>query len=114
MTLMTSQYRKVAPARIENRAIERHCVILQRATVRRLGKQPIEAALLDLSSYGCRLSVDGSFATGDRLRLRFCGSQPVTATTIWSDDGVLGCRFDEQLDRTLFRALTLLDGSKSR
>jgi PilZ domain len=107
MTLMTSQYRRVEPARIEHRAVERHPVLLQRATVRRHGKQPIEAELVDLSIYGCRITADGSFAEGDRIRLRFCGRSPVAATTIWSEGGVLGCRFDEPLDRTLFRALTL-------
>jgi hypothetical protein len=107
MTLMTSQYRKVAPARLEQRVIERHPVILQRATVRRHGKQPIDAELVDLSVYGCRILVDGSFDEGERVRLRFSGNAPVAATAIWNEGGTLGCRFDEPLDRTLFRALTL-------
>jgi PilZ domain len=106
--LATSQYRKVEPARIEQRAIERHRVLLQRGTVRRHGKQPVEAELVDLSVYGCRMNADQSFKMGDRLWLRFSGSQPVAAAVIWADGGALGCRFDEPLDRTLFRALTLV------
>ncbi len=108
MGLATSQYRKVEPARIEQRAIERHRVLLQRATVRRHGKQPVEAELVDLSVYGCRIDAEQDFAAGDRLWLRFSGSQPVAATIIWSESGGLGCRFDEPLDRILFRALTLV------
>lgn len=108
MTLMTSQYRRVAPARIEQRAVERHPVLLQRATVRRHGKQAIEAELVDLSIYGCRVSCDGAFEADQRLWLRFSGGSPVAATVIWAEGGTLGCRFDEPLDRTLFRALTLV------
>jgi PilZ domain len=108
MTLATSQYRRVAPARIEQRAVERHSVLLQRATVRKHGKQPIAAALVDLSIYGCRLSSDASFEAENRLWLRFSGASPVAATVIWTEGDTLGCRFDEPLDRTLFRALTLV------
>lgn len=108
MTLATSQYRRVAPARIEQRAVERHAVVIRRATVRGHGKQPIDAALADLSIYGCRLTCDTGYEAGSRMWLRFAGGSPVAATVIWAEDGALGCRFDEPLDRTLFRALTLL------
>jgi hypothetical protein len=107
MTLATSQYRRVAPARIEQRSAERHSVLLQRASVRKHGKQAVETALVDLSIYGCRLDCDGPFEAGNRLWLRFSGSSPVAATVIWTEGGTLGCRFDEPMDRTLFRALTL-------
>ena len=110
MALASTQYRKVAPARIDQRAIPRHPVLLQRATVRRHGKQPVEAELVDLSIYGCRLSCEQRIEPDVRLWLRLSGSQPVAATTIWSEGAVLGCRFDEPLDRTLFRALTLVLG----
>lgn len=110
MALATSQYRKVSPARIEQRAVERHKVLLQRATVRRHGKQPVEAALIDLSIYGCRVDCDRDFEADQRLWLRFSGGSPVGATVIWAQGGTLGCRFDEPLDRALFRALTLVIG----
>ena len=108
MGYMTSQYRKVAPARIEQRGALRHSVLLQRATVRRAKASAIEAQLCDLSIYGCRLAVSGIFQAGDRIRLQFAENKPVTATTIWCADGLLGCRFDEAIDRALFRELTLL------
>ena len=105
---MSSQYRKVAPARIEQRGTLRHPVLLQRATVRRAKAAPIQAQLCDLSIYGCRLAMDEVFKAGDRIRLSFADHRSVTATTIWCEDGLLGCRFDEAIDRALFRSLTLL------
>jgi hypothetical protein len=110
MGLATSAYRKVAPARIEQRQVVRHPVVIRRATVRGHGRQPVEAELLDLSIYGCRLSVDAQFSGQDRIWLRFAGERPIAATTVWFDGQQLGCRFDEPLDRTLFRALTLIVG----
>ena len=105
---MSSQYRKVAPARIEQRGTLRHPVLLQRATVRRAKAAPIQAQLCDLSIYGCRLAVDGVFKAGDGIRLSFADHRSVTATIIWCEGGLLGCRFDEAIDRALLRSLTLL------
>lgn len=107
MGYLTSQYRKVAPARIEQREVVRHAVLLHRATVRRHAKEPYEARLVDLSVYGCRLIIDGQFKIGDRLWLRFAGSNAIQATAVWFEGDRLGCRFDEALDRRLFRELTL-------
>jgi hypothetical protein len=108
LSQIASAYRKAAPARLDQRAIERRPVVIRRATVRGHGRQPIEAQLADLSIYGCRLAVDALYSANDRLWLRFAGGAPVAATTIWAEGGELGCRFDEPLDRALFRALTLM------
>jgi PilZ domain len=107
MGLAASAYRKVAPARLDQRTLARHPVIIKRATVRGHGRQPADAELVDLSIYGCRLAVDTRYKPDDRLWLRFAGESPVAATTVWIEGGELGCRFDEPLDRALFRALTL-------
>jgi PilZ domain len=107
MGYMTSQYRKVSPARIDQRAAVRHPVLLQRATVRCHSKKPQEARLVDLSIYGCRLITDATYKIGDRLWLRFAGSSPVSATAVWFEGDRLGCRFDEAFDRSLFRELVL-------
>jgi PilZ domain len=106
--LATSAYRRVAPARIEQREATRHPVVIKRATVRGHGRQPVESRLVDVSIYGCRLAVDTAFAPGERLWLRIAGGNPIAATTIWIDGDHLGCRFDEPLDRALLRALTLV------
>jgi PilZ domain len=108
MGLMTSAYRRVEPARLDQRAAVRHPVMIRRASVRRHGREPIEAELDDLSVYGCRLAVDALFEAGDRLSLRFAAGQSIAASAIWYECGKLGCRFDEQLDRALFRSLTLV------
>ncbi len=107
MASAASAYRKVEPARIEQRQVARHQVVVRRATVRGHGRQPVEAELVDLSIYGCRLLVEAAYKADERLWLRFEGGNPVAATAIWADGDALGCRFDEPLDRALFRALTL-------
>lgn len=110
MGYLTSQYRKVAPARIEQREVVRHPVLLQRATVRKHSRAPQEARLVDLSVYGCRLMTSAAFKIGDRLWLRFAGGNPISATAVWFEGDRLGCRFDEALDRALFRELTIMAG----
>jgi hypothetical protein len=107
MTYMYSKFRNVAPALVDERMAVRHAVIVQHATVRRTESLPIAAVLEDISIYGCRVVVDGPFKSGDRLWLRLADSDPVAATAIWYDNTKLGCRFDEALDRKLFRLLTL-------
>lgn len=107
---MTSQYRKVAPAKLEQREVLRHPVLLQKATIRRHSKQPTEARLVDLSVYGCRVLLDGTFKVGDRLWVRLADSNPIGATAVWREGDRLGCKFDEILDRSLFRQLTLYTG----
>jgi hypothetical protein len=86
----------------------RHPVVIKRATVRGHGRQPIEAELVDLSIYGCRLSVDAIYRAQERLWLRIAEAAPIAATAIWFESGNLGVRFDEPIERGLFRALTLV------
>ncbi len=107
MGYMNSQFRKVAPARLEERAMPRLPVLLERIYVRKRRLPAIEAELSELSAYGCRIATCTNFKSGDRLSLRFADSEPVAATTIWCADGLIGCRFDEAIDRDLFRSLTL-------
>jgi hypothetical protein len=108
MGLATSAYRRVAPARLDQRGAVRHPVVIKRASVRGHGRQPLEAVLDDLSVYGCRIAVDAAFKTGERLWLRLAGGKAIGANAVWYEDGKLGCRFDEPLDRDIFRSLTLV------
>ncbi|MGL5838881.1 MAG: PilZ domain-containing protein [Sphingorhabdus sp.] len=108
MAFATSAYRKVEPARLDQRAVVRHQVIVKRTTVRGHGRQPIEAELDDLSIYGCRLLVDGLFKNGERIWLRFEAGKPISGSAVWYEAGKLGCRFDEPIERELFRSLTLV------
>lgn len=109
MGYQTTQFRKVPPARLEQRQSQRHPVLLGKVSVRKHAKQPISALLVDVSAYGCRLLFEGGVKVGDRLWLRLAGSEPIAATAVWSEGDRLGCKFDDTLDRNLFRALTLQD-----
>jgi hypothetical protein len=108
MGYMNSQFRTVKPALIEQRQVYRHPVQIQRTAIRQQGKAGKAGELLDVSIYGCRVSSVSRFAEGTRLWLRFDGSNPIAATAIWCKDGHIGCRFDDKLDQTLFRSLTLI------
>lgn len=110
MSYATSQFRKVPPARLEQRQELRHPVLLGKVAVRKHAERPISASLVDVSVYGCRVLFDGGVKAGDRLWLRLAGSEPIGATAVWSDGERLGCKFDDMLDRSLFRALTLQAG----
>jgi hypothetical protein len=102
-----SHYHRPESAQVEQRVEPRLKLLITRASVRRHGKTPIEAALHDLSSYGCRLMSSVAAKEGERLWLRFDGRMPISATVVWNTDGMVGCRFDEQIDRKLMRSLTL-------
>ncbi|WP_184475156.1 PilZ domain-containing protein [Rhizorhapis suberifaciens] len=106
MGLRLSRYRRVEPALVEHRGALRHPVILQRASIRHHADHGHDAQLLDLSIYGCRIATEARFDADDRVWLRFEGSRPVAATTVWSDGGSIGCRFDAPIDRALFRRLS--------
>jgi hypothetical protein len=77
------------------------------ASVRRISEQPVEARLGDLSIYGCRIKSPLDHAAGERVWLRFNGTNPVHATIVWCENGLAGCRFDVPIANALFRSLTL-------
>jgi hypothetical protein len=108
MATRLSQFRAVGPASVEQRSEPRHRVLVSRATVRKHGEAPVEAVLRDLSVYGCRLRCAAELLPGERLWLRLHGSMPVSAEVVWNDGEHLGCRFDDPIERSLMRALTLV------
>jgi hypothetical protein len=108
MGYLTSQYRRVVPARLEQRDAVRHPVLISQTTMRRHAAQADEAKLIDLSIYGCSLEAGNIVKAGQRLWLSFSCSAPIAAKVIWCEGGKLGCRFDEAIDRDLFRSLTLV------
>ena len=107
MGYQTSQFRTVPPARLEQREARRHPVLLGKVTARKHAERPKSALLVDLSVYGCRILFDGRVNVGDRLWLQLAGSAPIGAIAVWTEGDRLGCKFDDMLDRNLFRALTL-------
>lgn len=108
MGYMNSQYRTVKSALIEQRKVYRHPVQIQRAAIRQHGKAGKAGELIDVSIYGCRIACPTKIAEDSRVWLRFDGSNPIAAIAVWCKDGHIGCRFDEKLDPTLFRSLTLI------
>lgn len=108
MATRLSQFRSVTAALVEQRSEQRHRILVTPATIRKLGDEPDEATLRDLSVYGCRISCLAEYPAGERLWLRFNGSMPVAGTVVWNDGGQIGCRFDAPIERSLMRSLTLV------
>lgn len=110
MSLMNSQFRKVAPASVERRMTTRHAVSVRQMTITRLAQKPIDAQLGDLSKYGCRILTAEKFSIGEHVLLGFLDAAPMAAVIVWHDEQKLGCRFDHAMDLQLFRQLALLTG----
>jgi len=107
--MATHRYRAVASANIDCRQAERLFVAVGRVGDGETtgGGMPVEAVLRDISPFGCRLAVPGSYVMGERLVLRIGGGMEVSATVAWGTDGVIGCRFDQSMSRTALRQITL-------
>jgi hypothetical protein len=106
---MATQLAQVEPAPrapLCARRAMRLAVVVDRATVRRHGETPVEAALVDLSVYGCRLETVADLEEDARVWIRLDGALPVAATVVWQADGRAGCRFDTPIPTALFRTLT--------
>lgn len=97
----------IAPAQVENRRAPRLPVVISRATLRKTDTQPVDAVLHDLSIYGCRVMSAMKLREGEALMLRFVGASAVAAKVVWSDGIFTGCRFDNPIPNSLFRAFTL-------
>jgi hypothetical protein len=69
------------------------------------GGASLEAALLDVSIFGCRLRGDGLERLGDHVRLQLAPGAPTAATIAWREDGAIGCRFDRPIATALMRVL---------
>jgi len=107
MATRFTQFRTPEAASFDQRAAPRLRLSVTRASIRRQGREPSEAALEDVSIYGCRMVSDLPAGEGERLWLRFDGRMPIAATVVWCDAGMIGCRFDKPIDRGTMRALTL-------
>lgn len=107
MASAVSHFRKLEPALVEHRRTPRLPVRITRATVRPKGEEASDAILHDLSIYGCRIMSPMRRREGERLWLRFQGTDPIAATVVWCDAHFAGCRFDEPIARSICKALTL-------
>jgi hypothetical protein len=102
-----SQYRTPEAASLEQRAEPHLKLSLTHASARRYGKAAIDALLHDLSIYGCRMAAKTRAAAGERLWLSFENRSPVSATIVWNNDGMIGCRFDTPIERAMLRSISL-------
>jgi hypothetical protein len=91
----------------DQRQGDRYQVGVKRASVRKHGALALDAALEDISIYGCRLISAGEHVVGERLWLRFVGKPAIAATLVWAEGGTIGCRFDAPIESALVRSLTL-------
>lgn len=69
-----------------------------------------EAALVDISTYGCRLRGPDVEETGDHVRLKLGHGPAVPATVVWRGEGLVGCRFDRPIATSLMRAMICHEG----
>lgn len=89
----------------DRRRAERYAVAVSRSSVREHGAPPADATLLDISIYGCRIAFDGAHQPGARLWLRLDGGWPISATVVWADGELMGCRFDQPIAGSTMRDL---------
>ncbi len=107
MSYATSQYRTPDPARVDQRQEKRHIVMLRKSSLRKKSTEAYEARIAELSIYGCRLFTDATFAIGDVVMVSLNDCNTISAKAVWLEDGRIGCRFDQPLDREVLRLLTL-------
>jgi hypothetical protein len=110
---MASNVRRILAAKPdtdERRTASRVLVSVARASVRKISEQPSDASLVDLSIYGCKIKSPLDHDAEERIWLRFSGANPIHATVVWTEKGFAGCRFDDPIDNSLFRSLTLSMG----
>ena len=69
-----------------------------------------EAALVDISTFGCRLRGSEVEETGDHVRLKLRPGADVPATVVWRGQGLVGCRFDRPIATSLMRAMICGEG----
>ena len=107
MATRATRFRVIEPASLDARKTARHVVAIGRATVRQLTRDPADATLHDLSKFGCRLASPLDHETGERVWLRFKGSNPIASTVVWAEGGMVGCRFEAPIEGALVRSMIL-------
>jgi hypothetical protein len=105
MASRATAYRPVRPA--VGRASVRFDAQVTRATMRGLAQPPVAAAIAEISIYGCRIACDVAHEVEEPVWLRLNGSLPIAARVVWSEGGMIGCRFDVPIGRPLLRSLTI-------
>lgn len=90
----------------DQRRAERSTATIERVTVRDHGQEALDARLLDVSIYGCRVAVASPADIGERISVRLAGGWPIPANVMWVEGDRMGCRFDKPIPHTLMQDLT--------
>lgn len=106
MATQASQILRVGPLLADHRRAMRRSVEMTRAGLSMSDDSRQAVSLVDVSTFGCRLSGAEDIAVGDRVRLTL-GGAAVGATVMWCGDEMIGCRFDVPIARPLMRSLVL-------
>ncbi len=79
MALKSTRYQKVMPAALNRRAVTRRKVNISGASVERGTKNRIQATILDVSIYGCRLEMDAILPEGENVQIHLADKDAVDA-----------------------------------
>jgi len=105
MALKSTRYQKVVPAALNRRAFELHRVNISGASVTLSKKKIVQATILDVSIYGCRLELDAILPEGEKIQIHLANKEVVDARIIWQKAREAGCRFAEAISQQKMRAL---------
>ncbi|WP_326524634.1 PilZ domain-containing protein [Sphingomonas sp.] len=105
MASRATAYRPIVSAEQVN--AQRFGATAAAASVRGLADDGVDAAITEISIYGCRLACTAEATADQPVSIRLGGSLPIAARVIWVKDGMIGCRFDQPIGRPLLRSLTI-------
>lgn len=94
------------PAALNRRVIKRHEVNITGTFVKRSQANSIQATILDVSIYGCKLALDAILPEGEKIQIHIADQDVVDATIVWQKAREAGCRFAEAISPQKMKALT--------
>lgn len=62
----------------------------------------LHGSLVNFSRHGARLHVSGDYVSGQTLRLEVAGWPKLDGHVVWSEQGRVGCRFDQPPSQKTF------------
>jgi len=106
MALKSTRYQKVMPAALNRRAVARHKVNISGTSVKRGKKIQVEATILDVSIYGCRLELDAILPEGEGIEIHLAETHIADAKIVWQKAKEAGCRFADAISPKTMKSLT--------
>lgn len=106
MALKSTRYQKVMPAALNRRNVKRHKVNITGTFVKRGQASTIQATILDVSVYGCKLALDAILPEGEKIQIHIADRDIVDATIVWQKAREAGCRFANVISPQKMKTLT--------